>query len=450
MGQKWLHKGSYALVGNVFQLGFAFLTFLILVRVLSPEALGTWVLYMLVMSIVDMTRQGFVQQGLVKFGSEDTSAYSSINGAALFLQLGISIALSVILWVGAPFLATLWKAPELLTLLQFSFIYILPSAILRFMEGILLVNQAYKKLAILYFLYGGFFASGILIWILIGRELTVFQLMLGQCGSFLLSSVCMLGAISGYWKVSYPTKEWISKLFHYGKYTLGNNLSSLAFQKTDVMMLGAFLGPSSVAVYNVATKICTYIEVPLKSAAQVIFPNMSKAYTQDGVSGIKALYLKGTAILIGIIWPIAVVTFLLADEIILLLAGKEYLHAKPILFILLVHVLLKPIGNMMGTTLDAVGKPKVNFLILLLSLGLNLSFNYFFIPLWGIEGAAIATVSTVVISLTVGQAYTYRLFSFHGLQALKFVLPTYTNLFSSALERIQAKRINPTVSKKEG
>ncbi|MEM6763328.1 MAG: flippase [Bacteroidota bacterium] len=429
--RKWLYKGSYALAGNVFQLGFAFLTFLILVRILSPEALGTWVLYMLVISIAEMARQGFVQQGMVKYGSEEKEHYKEIVGAGFFLQMIISLGISILLYGLAPLLAIFWKAGDLLLLFRFAFLYMFSSSILRFIEGLCLLNQDYRKLALGYLIYGILFAGGIAVGLGAGWERELFFLLLWQSASFLLTVVCLLPKVSSYWKLSFLSKKWTLKLFQYGKYTLGNSLSSLAFQKTDVIMLGTFLGPGAVACYNVATKICTYMEVPLRSAAQVLFPNLSNAYKEKGLRGIKPLYIQGTAILIGIIWPIAGLTFLFAEDIILLLAGEEYGEAKYVLYILLIHVILKPIGNMMGTTLDAVGRPQVNFTLLILSLGLNLLFNYLFIPMWGIAGAAIATVSTVIISLTVGQIYTYKQFSFHGLQAVGTVIPVYRKFLSS-------------------
>ena len=63
----WIKKGSHSLLANIVFIGFAFLTFMLLVRIYSPKEFGIWVMYLTVTSFAEMGRIGIVQNGLIKF-----------------------------------------------------------------------------------------------------------------------------------------------------------------------------------------------------------------------------------------------------------------------------------------------------------------------------------------------------------------------------------------------
>jgi hypothetical protein len=74
--------------------GFGLLTFMVLARLLSVSEMGVWAIWISLLTIADMPRQGFTQNGLVKFalppsqrlGGTWLSAALVLNGfAALVL-----------------------------------------------------------------------------------------------------------------------------------------------------------------------------------------------------------------------------------------------------------------------------------------------------------------------------------------------------------------------------
>ncbi|MBK8043399.1 MAG: hypothetical protein IPK21_12550 [Haliscomenobacter sp.] len=61
----WLKAGIYAMLGHGAQLGFAFLNFLLLVRIWPERDLGVWTLYTALTAFAEMARMGLTQNGTI-------------------------------------------------------------------------------------------------------------------------------------------------------------------------------------------------------------------------------------------------------------------------------------------------------------------------------------------------------------------------------------------------
>jgi O-antigen/teichoic acid export membrane protein len=185
-------------------------------------------------------------------------------------------------------------------------------------------------------------------------------------------------------------------LTKFGKYVLGTNLGSMILNKMDVFLIGAFIGPAGVAIYNAASKLINVIEIPLSSISQVCFPRIAKAYHTETPVVTGRIYVRGLALAIFVLLPLCTTLFLFAKPIILIIAGDQYLSGVWVLRILAVSVLFKPFGRFLGITLDAVGKPNWNFNILLLSICVNIALSLIFIKWIGTTGVALATLLTIL------------------------------------------------------
>ena len=75
--------------------------------------------------------------------------------------------------------------------------------------------------------------------------------------------------------------------------------------------------------------------------------------------------------------------------------------------------LVKPLGRVFGLTLDAIGQPQVNFQMLMISLVINVSMNLILIPVYGVMGAAIATSSSILITVSIGQLHLRKILDIH-------------------------------------
>ena len=82
----WIKAGSYSLLGYGAQLGFAFVSFLVLVRILPEYEFGVWVLYLTLTSFAEMGRLGLLQNAVVKFCVEHEEEYEQVLSTGFWLN----------------------------------------------------------------------------------------------------------------------------------------------------------------------------------------------------------------------------------------------------------------------------------------------------------------------------------------------------------------------------
>jgi O-antigen/teichoic acid export membrane protein len=205
-------------------------------------------------------------------------------------------------------------------------------------------------------------------------------------------------------------KRWTRALFSYGKYTLGTNLSAVLMRNIDIWMIGWYLTPAAVAVYNVAIRIANLFEVPSMALASILFPEAVRRAEAEGDVAMKSLYEKSVAVILLFSVPFAIFVIIFSNEIVALLAGAEYAEAGIILNITMLYGLLIPFNKQMGVVLDAVGKAKKNMFFVMRNAIINTILNILLIPYIGVMGAALATLSSMIIVLLLNQVYLYKNF----------------------------------------
>lgn len=407
--QSLLKSSSYSLLGYGAQLGLAAISFLLLVRIMPTYDFGIWVLFLTPTSFADMGRIGLTQNGVIKYYLEEESQQDQIITAGLFLSVMSTLVISLLLIVLSYPLAVWWSAPELPALIRWYPLIALVHGTARYLDVVHMARHDFKGIFWSKTLYGLTFIIGILMLWWGSGSLSVQYLPLLQ----LLAAVPSLGLFlfykRSYLKWGRLDFAWIKKLFQFGKFVLGTNFSSMFFNKVDLMMLAVFLNPVMVGLYNVATRVTNYMEVPMSGLSQAIYPRIAEAGSEEGYHKIGQIYERSVGYLLALTLPIVLFVFFFPEPILYLLAGEEYLAAAPVLSILVVAVLVKPWGRLFGITLDAIGKPKINFYFLLGGLCVNILLNWLFVSRWGMQGAAYATLISLWGFVICGQLFIRRI-----------------------------------------
>ncbi|MEZ4984190.1 MAG: polysaccharide biosynthesis C-terminal domain-containing protein [Saprospiraceae bacterium] len=174
-----------------------------------------------------------------------------------------------------------------------------------------------------------------------------------------------------------------------------------------------------------ATRITNYMEVPMSGLSQVIYPRIAMAHAAGDMQQIGRLYEKSIGMIVAILLPLVVVVLGLSEWVVVLVAGEKYASAAPLLNILTLAVAIKPWGRLFGITLDAIGKPQLNFALLAISLGVNIALNLLFIRWWGIVGAAWATLVAVLVLVVSGQVLIHRVLPVQQWKVWQYIFLIY-------------------------
>jgi O-antigen/teichoic acid export membrane protein len=111
------------------------------------------------------------------------------------------------------------------------------------------------------------------------------------------------------------------------------------------------------------------------------------------------------------------------------IAGSQYADSIPILRVSIFFCLFIPFARQFGTILDSIGRPKINFYIVLLSAGVNVGLNIVFIRQYGIIGAAYGTLCASMFAFILCQAVLRKQLGVNVLNTFRYALAFYPELF---------------------
>lgn len=380
-------------------------SFYFLVRMLDKSELGTWALFITVTALIEVARGGLIQNALIKFSSSASDNDKPvIMNASFILNVIVTLFSVALLFIFASFLEDIWKAPGIKNMF---YLYSITTIILIFYYQFNFLQQSlmdFKGIFYSNLARQGIFFTGILLSFIFKYKIELYQLVwLFTAGAFAGTLVSIPFIRSSFRISHYIDRQWVKKLFLYGKFVFGTNISSMIYTSIDQVMLGVLLPVSAVGVFNIANRITNFAEVPLSAVAAIVFPQSVKRIETGGLEAVKYLYERSVGLLLAIILPVALVCFLLAKQLILLIAGSEYLDAAPILQVIVLATILQPFVRQFGVTMDSIGKPKTNFILLVIIAVINIAANYLFISNFGILGAAFGTFSALVIFVVISQ-----------------------------------------------
>ena len=289
------------------------------------------------------------------------------------------------------------------------------------------------------FVKQGLLFVAILIFYITSRQLSLVNLTVFQLIATFAGLIVTWFFTKPYWRIARTfDKEWIKTLFHYGKFVFGTNLGAMLYGSIDKLMLGSLVSTAGVAVYELAVKINNLLDVPSAAMAALVFPESAEKIETEGKRAVKHLYEKSVGIILAFILPVIGFVLLFPEWIIEVIAGEKYLDAVPILYITALYCLFIPFARQFGTVFDAIGKPKINFMLVISGACINLISNYLFISKFGIIGAAYGTLTTYIITFVLTQLLLYRELKVNPLKTFVFAKEFYLQILkkgSAVLQR---------------
>ena len=165
---------------------------------------------------------------------------------------------------------------------------------------------------------------------------------------------------------------------------------------TDIFMLGAMKSSLEVGIYNVAFKIASLGYLIIIPINVVIGPKISELYSKKNIVALKKVVQNSTKFIILLTIPLMALIFLFRKTI-LGIFGIEFLAGETALIIIGCGVLINSISGNVDQILNMTNNHKILRNITFLCFIVNVIFNYLLIPVYGINGAAIASLITNVL-----------------------------------------------------
>ena len=164
----------------------------------------------------------------------------------------------------------------------------------------------------------------------------------------------------------------------------------------DYLILGYFVDSKLIGVYSVTYKIGVFVLFVASSVGAVIAPKFSKLYAKDDIAGLKNMLATAIRMNILLTLPVVLVILIFKDYI-LGLFGSDFKIGTVSLLILVfgqfVNALTGPVGYLLSMTNYEKAVRNTTILACLANIVLNL----LLIPKWGISGAAVASMVSIIL-----------------------------------------------------
>jgi O-antigen/teichoic acid export membrane protein len=194
-----------------------------------------------------------------------------------------------------------------------------------------------------------------------------------------------------------------------------SSLSFILYSKTDRIMIGNMLGMHEVSIYSVANSLVEY-SIILITIGQVYYNTKlvkiftkSKELFDEKLLNITSLFAVFS---LGLIFCL----YFFGNQIINIVFGHKYNESYNILLILLPVIFFKFNGMFKPFYSIQNNLQKIMMITSLIAALLNIILNYFFINLYGINGAAYSTVVSVIFSFYLSNLLFFNLRPFFSIQ----------------------------------
>lgn len=223
-------------------------------------------------------------------------------------------------------------------------------------------------------------------------------------------------------------------------FLFGTAISLELYSQVDITMIGWWCNNKDVAVYSYSSKLVKMVVVMICSLTSVLLPRLSYLADKEDTSGIVK---KMVEIALVLAVPSGVGAFAISYDVMDFLYGKSFISGGGIVRLMSPLIVICTLGNIFGTqVLISFNKEKKLLLATVVGALTNIVLNTVFIKWYGIFGAAIASVISefVVMSMQIHYAKAGITVKIDGGFALKLGLSFF--LLSASLVAVSCFHIH--------
>ncbi len=194
-------------------------------------------------------------------------------------------------------------------------------------------------------------------------------------------------------KPEYENKKWLTAIIPLGLIGALHLINSYA----DILLIGLFKSDQEVAFYKVSIQTAFVVEFILVVFNSVLAPHFSRLCATDKYDELQKLVTFSSRIIILVALPIFLLIILFGEKALIFTFGQDYICAYiPLVIISFGQVVNASVGCA-GLLLNMTGHEKDVSRGIAISAVFNLTLNLILIPPFGINGAAIATATSLIV-----------------------------------------------------
>ncbi|MFZ3060708.1 MAG: flippase [Candidatus Methanoperedens sp.] len=185
----------------------------------------------------------------------------------------------------------------------------------------------------------------------------------------------------------------------------------LAFSYADTILIGYYLNNANVGVYRVVLQFTSVMMLITATFHATIWPKVSRWGKIGDIGSIEKSLSRAFSYSLILAIPIFMGGVLLGDKLLYFFYGAEFMYGYSTLVILLIAQLVNIFQVFFTMYLGALDRQKYAFKVTAFAAMANIVLNIIMIPLYGISGAAVATLATMILNAILAGRILSRMIS---------------------------------------
>ena len=400
-------------LSNYLRFAVLFLVFFVLTPVLvnrlGAEAFGLWSLLNSVLGLFGLLDLGFgtatCKYVAHSVGAKNDEQLNRVVNTILVVYVGLALFATLVLAGMALVFNRLFAIPPQFAHISHPVLWILalrmvilamPLSLFRHImygrQQISLINFAQIISSVLYAIvtwYALVHGAGLLVvaWISLGSMLVEYAMYAGV----------VLASRSIRFAPEFFDKSFLREATGMSMYMFLANIAGLVLMRSDPIIIKMFLPLTAVTVYAVAQRIGENIFMIVKQFVNVLSPLVAQLHGSGNETNIRFILINASRFALTPATIILVAVLIFGDQAVVLWLGPSMSASGPLLKILCTAMWLLTPQLTASMILTMTGEHRVTGLASLASMSVNLLVSIILIPLVGLQGSALGTLTAVVL-----------------------------------------------------
>lgn len=405
----------WSLLQNVGGQGITFLVTLILARLLTPKDFGLVAMLAIFIQVSQALVNAGFNQALIQKKDPDEEDFSSV----FYINLLFSVALYVLLFLGAPSIASFYDQSSLISLTRVLSLIFVVNAFSYVQEARLTKEMRFKTLMIVHLPSS-----------LIGGVISITMAIMG----FGVWSIVALQLMT---RLAYAIQIWIyskwkplfsfnvskiKSLFSFGGKLMLSSVLETVYQNIYLVVIGKFFPLTSVGYYQNANTLVKAPSSTISGAiSKVAFPAFASIQHDD--HGLKQGYKRIIQQLFYWLCPIFILAGVLAKPLFQFVLTAKWLPAVPYFQWLCIVGILFPLNAFNLNIVNVKGRSDI-FLKLEIVKKLIITAGIIITVPYGIKALLIFQAINSIIAYVLNSFYSGRFIQYPLAEQLSDILPT--------------------------
>ena len=197
-------------------------------------------------------------------------------------------------------------------------------------------------------------------------------------------------------KITPKIKEYFKPAIKYGLFCLFSGIGTSLAVTIDTFMLGGMIGLTSVAVYSIANNLLSMLQMPYRAFSNISAPLIAEYWQKNDMKSMQTIYQKFTLNIVVVSLLLFLLIWLNLDALYLNMP-EVYAAGKWVFFILFIGKIIDIATGLNYVILSTSKKYIWDLYFAVFLIIIAIISNRLLIPLWGINGAALATTICIII-----------------------------------------------------